>query len=334
LIDLLAKELARGQTAPADLLIGLGDDCAAWRPRPGRASVITTDALVENIHFDLRTTTWFDLGWKSMAANISDIAAMGAQPRFGLITLGFPPRVQVEQVTELYRGMRALGDQYDTYLVGGDTVGSPDRIFINVVIWGETEESGDQAELEPPLLRRSTAKPGDLIAVTGFLGTSLAGLKLLQGSFDIPPEVADVLTQAHLRPRPRVREGLLLVREGLRTGMDLSDGLLGDLKRITQASGVGAAVHCDRLPVHPAVRQAFPDEYRDIALIGGEDYELLCAAPEAVMRRAQAAFQRDGAIPLTVIGQIGPVQGADPIELVDDQGRPVAPPGRSYEHFG
>ncbi|MCL5957953.1 MAG: thiamine-phosphate kinase [Chloroflexi bacterium] len=334
---MLSREVARGQSLPANLLIGIGDDAAVWTTAPSRASVITTDALVEGVHFDLRTTTWFDLGWKSLAANISDIAAMGAVPTFGLITLGLPSRIQVEEALDLYRGMQAIGAEYGTYVVGGDTVASPDRVFINVVVWGETLEFQPDRPVtsreDLPLLLRSAAKSGDLIAVTGYLGTSLAGLKLLQGRLDLPANVASVLSEAHSRPRPRVQEGLLLVRQGVTSGMDISDGLLGDLGKICQASQVGAVVRYDRVPVHPAVREAFPEDYRDLALLGGEDYELLCAASPQTMRDAQAAFEKAGAAPLTIIGEITEGRTPQPILVLDEQNREIRLPGKSYEHF-
>lgn len=338
LIDLLSREVAPGQPRPSRLLVGIGDDAAVWASSPSRASVITTDALVEGVHFDLRTSNWFDLGWKSLAANISDIAGMGAVPNFGLITLGLPARIEVEDALQLYRGMQAVGAEYGTQVVGGDTVSSPDRVFINVVVWGETQElaSGRVGESPEslPVLLRGAARPGDLIAVTGYLGASLAGLKVMQDRLDLPAGVVSVLREAHLRPRPRVREGLLLVQQGVRCGMDVSDGLLGDLGKIGQASQVGATIRYDRLPIHPAVQQAFPEDYRDLALVGGEDYELLFAAPAAMMEKAGEALEKAGLAPLTVIGEITDVRAPQPILVLDDLGRRIKLPGRSYEHFG
>jgi thiamine-monophosphate kinase len=330
----LARALARETaatpaTTPEHLLVGIGDDAAVWKPTVNTLAIATVDTLVEGVHFDLRTTTWRDLGWKAVAVNISDIAAMGGLPRYVVVALSTTKDRAVEEIQDLYHGMAEAAKAYGAAIVGGDTTGGP-ITTISVTVFGESLPDAR----EQPLLRRSTAKPGDAVAVTGWLGASAGGLRLLQRGQPPRDDAARSLVEAHRRPIPRVREAQVLLRAGLRCGMDVSDGLLGDATRICEASGVGMRLFVDRVPVHPALRATFPEEALALALTGGEDYELLVAGPREAIDRAAARLRQEADLPLTVVGEVVEPFGVGPlVRLVDAQGHEVAPPGRAWEHF-
>ncbi len=336
---LIGRVACRRPTPPSPglvpgLKVGIGDDAAVWAPTPGTWSVITTDALIEDVHFRLRTTSWYDLGWKSLAVNLSDVAAMGATPRYAVVSLGLSGRVPVAAIDEFCRGMADLAAQYDTAIVGGDTVEAPCTV-ISVAVVGETLPASPGEP--PPLLRRSAGRVGDLVAVTGELGASAGGLRLLEAA-GAPPAAAaaaaDVLLAAHRRPIPRVAEAAVLLAHGVRCALDLSDGLLGDAQRLAEASGVGVVLEAARVPIAPALQALFPAEALELALGGGEDYELLCAGPPAVLDAAAAALAARGGPALTVVGRLVPPPATGPgVQVVDAQGAPLPLRG-GYAHFG
>jgi thiamine-monophosphate kinase len=303
--------------------IRIGDDAALWQPTPDRWEVLTTDALVEGVHFKLTTTGWRDLGWKALAENVSDIAAMGAQPRRAFVTLGLRPDTSVEDLEDLYRGMGDLACDLDVSIVGGDTVSSP-VIMISVTVVGE---------LAGPGLRRAAGRPGDLLAVTGTLGGSGGGLALLEGGVVAPTNDDDrTLVERHRRPRPRVREGLLLAEAGIRCGMDLSDGLLGDAAKLAAASEVGITIREPDVPVEGALSRRFGERARGLAITGGEDYELLVAGPGATLEQAAARLAAADLARLTVVGRLTS-EGVGRVRLVDADGQEVPPPPASWDHF-
>ncbi len=308
---------------PSDGEIAIGDDAAAWLPTPGRWEVLTTDALVEGIHFRLSTTGWRDLGWKAMAENVSDVAAMGGRPRRAFVTLGVPGKSRVTNLEDLYLGMQELCSEYQLAIVGGDTVAAA-MVFISISVVGEVDGPG---------LRRAAGQPGDLVAVTGTLGGSRGGLELLEGGLtdtDDPDE--QQLIARHRRPCPRVAEGLVLAHVGARCGMDLSDGLLGDAAKLARASGVGVALRRDLVPVDRALARRFRVRARDLALAGGEDYELLIAAPQPVVEHASAVLVDRGLSPLTIVGDLT-AEPATGVRLLDCSGRPVEAEPISWDHF-
>ncbi|MDE2780277.1 MAG: thiamine-phosphate kinase [Chloroflexota bacterium] len=300
------------------LLVDTGDDTAAWAAA-NATELFTTDTVVEGVHFTRDTTPWADLGWKSLASNISDIAAMGGLPLYALITLGLPPETEVADIEELYRGMLEIGEHYGVAIVGGDMVRSP-VAFITVALTGV--RSG------PPMLR-STARVGDQVAVTGFLGSSGGGLKLMLEGLAANAEAAEHLRAAHRRPYPAVAEGQLLSRAGVGTAMDVSDGLADDLSKLTLASGVAARIFADQVPMHPALRQAFPDDCLDLALNGGEDYLLLFTAPGSVMN----SVIPDLPVGAAVVGQVIEGQPGH-ISLVGQNGIETAIGRAGWDHFG
>ena len=300
-------------------LLDIGDDTAAWRTGSG-VELATTDTMVQDVHFRLETTSCRELGWKALAINLSDIAAMGGAPRYALVSLGLHPDTDVEEVAELYRGMKEIGDKFGCRVVGGDTVGAP-CMMINVSLIGETLDPGC-------FMRRDAAKVGDLIAVTGRLGSSGGGLRVLNEGIDVPIDVKGRLKEAHNRPVPRVIEGQVLLKAGVRAAMDLSDGLMSDLPKMCGMSGVSARVSVVELPISEDVKEVFEVEAVGLALTAGEDYELLVAGSREVLERASGEM----ATPLTIIGEM--VEGeAGVVILLDGKGESMAAPQSGWEHF-
>ena len=322
LIDLLAKMVSGSQSNQSasgeHLIIGLGDDAAAWHVNDS-IQLATVDALIQDVHFSLSTMPWKELGWKSLAVNLSDIAAMGGTPEYALVSLALPDDTKVEDVAALYEGMMALAQRFGVAIVGGDTCKSP-VVSVTVALLGSSRSQH--------LLRRSTARPGDNIAVTGYLGAAAAGLEMLTGKLQFDPEAASYLRDAFLHPLPRLAEGQLLAEQGVVTAIDISDGLLSDLRHVCQASNVGARIKAEYLPVPPAVTSNFGERALELALAGGEDYELLFTAPAEVINQLKGKTP----CPVTIIGEI---TGDEPgeIKLFDNNGEPVNPRGAGWEHF-
>ena len=295
------------------VVIGPGDDAAVTEHGAGEL-VLTTDVLVEDVHFRRERTTARDLGYKAIAVNVSDVAAMAASPRFAVCALTLSDAVDAAWVMELAGGMRECCDEFALSLVGGNLSRGRD-VSIAVTIAGEVAEGR--------AVRRDGARPDHVIVVTGSLGGAAAGLRLA-GRRSWTEDERDALRR-QVRPTPRVGEAAVLAAEGATSMIDVSDGLALDLSRLCAASGVGARVELARIPVHPA---ATPEE----ALGGGEDYELLATLPspdavEAARSRLAEAF----GVPLAAIGRI--IEGAGLVAVADDgQERPLDPTG--WEHFG
>jgi thiamine-monophosphate kinase len=329
LIELLAASLPTEARAATGLQLGIGDDAAVWQPTPGEQIVVTTDSLVESVHFRRDWTDWESLGHKSLAVNVSDLAAMGAIPRLAVISLGLDGKERIGDLQDLYSGLGALARRLGMTIAGGDIVRSPQGLILHVTAIGETR--GQR------VLTRSGAKSGDLIGVTGTLGASAAGLALL--GFD-PDDArrgaatANQLIEAHLRPEPRVAIGAALLELGATSAMDLSDGLLGDLPKILTASRVSARLDEGAIPVAAAVRALFPDEWIDLALRGGEDYELLFTAPRRTWDAIENAARKAGGS-VTAIGEIV-ARGSGPprIELEGRDGTRRTVSVGAFNHFG
>ena len=298
------------------LIRGIGDDAAVWRTGPG-TRVLTTDTMVESVHFRTDLASWREIGWKALAVNLSDVAAMGCEPRVSVVSLGLDPDLEVEAVTELYEGMLDACEVYGGEIVGGDIVSSP-VLFVTVAM------VGDASTIDAPVLDRGAASAGDVIGVTGTLGDSAGGLRLMMaGDGDLDLE-ARSLARRHLLPSPRIEEGLLLRRIGVRAAMDVSDGLIADAGKMCAASGVGAVIEADRVPASAELRRAFPKDWRDLALAGGEDYELVFTAPSETLARAQGMLET----PVTVVGRIVEGEG---VEVVGQLGSSAASGG--WDHF-
>jgi len=324
LIDLVAKMVQEARDDQAEswqnLLAGIGDDCAVWRGDAAN-QLAKVDCQVQGVHFNLDIISWEDLGWKSLAINLSDIAAMGGLPRYAMVSLGLPLDTEVEDVASLYRGMLKLAKLSGTAIIGGNMSGSP-VVFIDVSVLGRT------ADPQGKFLSRSSARPGDRIAVTGWLGTAAAGLAILTQKLDFPAPLGDCLKRAFAQPEPRLVEGKLLVEKGVKTAIDISDGLLADLGHICQASGVGAIVEAERLPIRPEVTAAFGAKSFEMALSGGEDYQLLFTARPAVIER----FRQASSCPVSIIGEI--VAGnVGQVILMDREGKRSRPEKTGWDHF-
>ena len=324
LIDLLAKLISDSQDKQLaswqKLIIGIGDDAAAWQ---GEAStqLVTTDSLFQDVHFSLKVTPWKELGWKALAVNLSDIAAMGGVPKYAIVSLALPEHTEVEDVTALYKGMIETAQQFEVAIVGGDTSRAP-LVSITITVLGDTKDR------DKPLLTRAAAKPGDKIAVTGYLGAAAAGLEMLANQLQFNPEATTQLRNAFLHPWPRVAEGQILVEKGVKTAIDISDGLISDLNHICKASQVGARVEIGRLPIHPAVKANFGDRALELALSGGEEYELLFTAGAEAINKVKEAVS----CLVTVIGEIVADKVGE-VTLVDTNGNPFNPGKAGWEHF-
>lgn len=260
-----------------DVIAGVGDDAAILDIGSNDVLVATCDAQVEDTHFRLRSTNPHDIGRRSLAVNLSDIAAMGARPRFALISLLMPPTLDVAVLDGIYAGLREEAAQFDVALVGGNIARNAERLIIDITLLG--------TGMRNRLLRRNSAKPGDVIMVTGSLGSAAAGLLVLEDkqlTAKIAPENLVGVLAAHRTPVPRVVAGQWLAEQGVKTGIDVSDGLAADLSHICDASGVGACIEGESLPIQPEVAMIATlagQEPQDLALFGGEDYEILFTAP-------------------------------------------------------
>jgi thiamine-monophosphate kinase len=308
---------------------GIGDDTAVLVPGPGALLLATTDLLVENVHFRRVWASPYDIGWKAMAVNLSDIAAMGGIPRWALVALALPTASSIAEVDAFYSGMQEAAAPHGVAIVGGDTSASADGWIINVTVLGEHHAN--------PRLR-SAAVAGDVVLVTGTLGRAAAGLALRAAGAARPASLSDrsrdELTGAHLRPVPRVVEGQRLAAlPGVHAMMDMSDGLATDLGHICRESGVGARIQLDALPVAPATREAagvLGKDPLEWATGGGEDYELLFTCEASGVDSVADELLRATGIAITVIGRIDPADTA--VTYVDAQGEPVALRS-GYQHF-
>ncbi len=318
MVEIIADVLGARQRDD-EVLLDIGDDTAAWRTGEG-VELATTDTMVQDVHFRLETTSCRDLGWKALAINLSDIAAMGGVPRYALVSLGLSPDTEAESVAELYRGMKDIGDEFGCSVVGGDTVGAP-CMMINVTLIGEAAEPGC-------FLRRDAAKVGDLLAVTGYLGSSGGGFRVLNEKIEVTPDVRDRLKDAHNRPMPRVKEGQAFLNAGVRAAMDLSDGLMSDLPKMCGMSGLGARVSVGELPISADVKSVFGAGATALALAAGEDYELLVAGSRGALERASEAM-------ITQVTVIGEMEEGEPgvVRLVDENRLAIEAPKSGWEHF-
>ncbi len=342
MLNAMVVELRSGPDIGAELgfhlTVDTGDDTAAWQTGTG-VELFTTDTMVEGVHFTRTTTPWRDLGWKSMASNISDVASMGGLPLYALVTLGLPPETEMDDLKELYQGMLEINNEYGVAIIGGDMVRSP-VVFITVGLTGVfPEQMVGQAAGQPML--RSTANIGDLLAVTGYLGGSGGGLKLMLGGESVSAMqsghvtaetaeyLAEYLKECHRRPHPAVVQGRVLAEAGVKTAMDISDGLADDAGKLLRSSGLAARIYAEKVPVHPDLKEAFPQDWLDLALHGGEDYQLLFAASPEIMDHVLPLLPRPAAV-------VGEVVAGDPgrITILDLQGQEVAAGSAGWDHFG
>ncbi len=266
----------------------IGDDCCVFRAPQGKVVLLTTDMLIEDIHFLRNGITPYELGRKSLAVNISDIAAMGGIPGEAVISIGIPATIEIEYLDKLYEGMKSMAREFSVNLLGGDTTSSPKPLVINIALVGWAAED--------EVLYRSGAKEGDVIFVTGEVGTSAAGLDLILTGKSFGGK--DALLAAHVNPTPQIREGRIIA--GLKVAnslIDVSDGVASDLGHICEESGVGAVLEESRMPVTDTFR-SYCSEHRleceRLMLHVGEDYVLLGTVPAASADRLKSALESAG----------------------------------------
>ena len=313
------------------LLKGIGDDTAIVQPTPDQDWLVSTDLLVEGIHFDRTMTSFQSIGHRAVIANLSDIAAMGGLPRYLLTAIAIPPSQAFSELRAVYRGILAACKRYQVQLIGGDTSASKTGLFLGMTILGTVARS--------KALLRGGAKIGDGVYTTGTLGDSLVGLKLLRcnkkkSRLTINAKISRYLIDRHIRPTPRIEIGQWLSSKGLATAaIDLSDGLSGDLTHLCRESGVGVMIDATKIPLSPQC-QSFARlmnlDPLSLALEGGEDYELLFTAPKESHGGLQQIKKRFD-VPVTLIGNIAPKKSG--MRLKHPNGKTQRLVTTSYNHF-
>jgi thiamine-monophosphate kinase len=301
-----------------NIIMGIGDDAAIVNPIESK-NVVTTDTMVENTHFIYDLTNFRNLGWKSLATNYSDIAAMGCKPIHSVVNLGLRPNQKISDIEEIYLGFCELVNEFGGSIIGGDVVRS-DTFFISITVTGVSEND--------TILTRNKAQIGDEIFVTGNLGNSRVGLEIILNS----PENINLsnnkhFIQAHTRPNPNIQQGLDLVRAGITTAMDISDGLLNDLKKICDSSGVGADIYIESIPADKHIKDKYPEKWDEIVISGGEDYELLFTADHNSINKLKNISESK----FFSIGKI--TDQSSGIKVVDSKGQIKTYNQLGWDHF-
>jgi thiamine-monophosphate kinase len=321
------KKISRGCLIRSDNIVkAIGDDAAAFKPDAGQLSLITTDLLVERIHFLRDAISGFDLGYKSLAVNLSDIAAMGGTAREAFVSIAIPESCPMDYLEDIYRGMRDLAAKYEVNILGGDTTSSKIDLIINVAVHG--------AVVEKEMLCRDAARTGDIVFSTGFLGDSKAGLHLILNHIAADSDELKSLLNAHLLPEPHLREGRFLAKQkAVHAAIDTSDGLSADLGHILEESRVGARLYADKIPLSENLRifcRQFDFDPVAYALSGGEDYTLLVTAEAEAADKIAATFQAEFNRPLFAIGEIN---DTGQMELIRTDGKIESIFSTGWDHF-
>ena len=319
----LIRRIRKGINSSGPALIqGIGDDVAVIEVGT-KVLLVTTDILIEGIHFDLSWMDPYPLGRKSLAVNLSDIASMGGIPKYFLISIGLPKNLPVSFISSFYRGLKQEANRFRVELIGGDTSLSQ-KLIINICLLGEGGKRN--------LVFRKGAKVGDDLYVSGRLGDSALGLKILQEKTKI--KGSEGLVKKHLSPSPRVELGQAIAKYHLATAMiDVSDGLLIDTSHLLEESGVGARIWEGRIPLSRPYRKwarSFSKDPFRFALSGGEDYELLFSAP-LTMREKIPSLARSLEVPITRIGEI--LAKKEGLHLISKDGEDYSPSRLGFEHF-
>lgn len=323
----LIRRLTADLPASAQTVLGVGDDCAILRGSAGDDLLVTTDTMVEDVHFRRGTLSWSALGAKALTTGLSDVAAMGGTARWAVVSLALPDDLSSTDAAVIYDGLRDQARRYAVDVVGGDVVASPRGVTVTVTVLGVA-----------PLglaLRRSAAEPGDAVLVSGRLGDSAAGLHALQHGAGDDPALRS-LVGAHQWPIPRCELGVHLLHLGtVHACIDLSDGLAGDLRHICEASGVSAVIEESALPLSRAAEEyggRIGHDPVDWALHGGEDYELCFTMPERAARALTGEWNAGGTVPVTTVGAIEAGPAAVRLRRRSGAVEPLATGG--YDHFG
>ncbi len=323
--EFIERIAAAGLARPADVRCGIGDDCAVLGRGNDRVRLITSDLMVEGVHFvvDASDARW--LGYKLLAVNLSDIAAMGGEPREALVSVAVPPDFDVGYLERVYDGLRTSAVRFGVNVVGGDTTRNTGPLVMNLTLTGEMDEGR--------VCYRSGARPGDLIYTSGTLGDSAAGLKLALGyEVGLSDVDREFLLGRHHRPEPRVALGQALAASGAVTAMlDLSDGVASDLRHICRQSGVSAVIGETMIPVSPAFRRFCELSNLgtlDLAISGGEDYELLFTVTPGARNDIEAL---DGGSRICRIGRVEAGDGS--VYLENTQGTRTELETQGFDHF-
>lgn len=316
--------LARRTGWSDQIEVDAGDDAAVVLPSSGRSLVMTCDTMVETVHFLRETMSCQDIGWKLMASNLSDIAAMGATPAFALLSLAVPPSWQMSEIEDIYQGLYECADRYHVTLMGGDTVSTPGPLLLSLTLLGEG--------IPGKALRRSSAKPGDLIFVTGTLGDSAAGLHLLLHQPSLKNKFP-ALIQAHCRPEPQVEIGKWLSECEFHPSCDdISDGIAQEAWEIAEASRARLVIQQEKLPLSAQCMQLARELDRDPyewAWFGGEDYQLIGTIhPSGWHELQRIAAQKN--VSVTVIGK---VEAGEPCVEAELSGKRMPLLRKGYNHF-
>lgn len=324
LIARLKEKLA---AQPEDVIVGIDDDAAVLKSSPDHLTLLTTDALIEGVHFSLNCFDYYQVGWRAMAANLSDIAAMGGEPQFAVISMGLPKDMPVAGVDDLYDGLQSLAERSQTAIVGGDTTSSPGGLFLSLAVVGRVEERH--------LARRKGARIGDEIFVTGSVGAARAGYLVLNSERMIKEERFATLVKKHLTPFPRLQEARFLVQNFPISAMiDISDGLASEVHHICRCSQVGAILTANSFPIETEaieVAMRSSGQALDYALYGGEDFELLFAVPPGYAEDLVRKFKQSFDLPCTRIGEVRRASAG--VELEMASGQRVAIESKGFDHF-
>lgn len=315
-IDRIAEKVQ----SRSGVFLGIGDDAAVTLPTAGMVLLSTADMLVEGVHFDYAWSDPHTLGRKSLAVNLSDIAAMGGVPKYALLSLAIPKQVPLNFLDDFMAGFLEQAGSFAVALIGGDTCSSRHGLVISIALLGE--------QYPEKVVTRKGASPGDIVCVSGTLGDASLGLELLRAG-----ERQGCAIRRHLDPEPRVSLGRLLAEQSLATAMiDISDGISADLGHLLCCSNVGARIRIDKIPLSAEYSETigrFSGERHSLALSGGEDYELLLTvAPDAYERAVQCAL--GAGVKITAIGEIVAAGGIF-FEKADGSSYDVNPNG--YDHF-
>jgi thiamine-monophosphate kinase len=321
------KRISRGcLIRPQNVIKAIGDDAAAFIPEPGQVILVTTDLLVERIHFLRDATSGFNLGYKALSVNLSDIAAMGGIAREAFISIAVPENCLIEYLEDLYNGIKTLAAEFDVNLLGGDTTRSKADLIINISVVGYA--------FEKEILYRNTAQHGDIICTTGFLGDSRAGLYLIINDIKADSNELKALLNAHVIPKQYLREGrFLALQDGVHAVIDVSDGLSSDIGHIAEESNVGIRLYSEKIPVSNNLIKfctRFDFDPVEYALAGGEDYTLLCTISPDKADHVAANYLKRFRNPLY---QIGEITDSGKMELILSNGqiRSFTPSG--WDHF-
>ncbi|MCA1032904.1 thiamine-phosphate kinase [Bacillus timonensis] len=305
------------------LIKGVGDDAALFISKEDVDQIVCMDTMVEDIHFNTDTMTSFDIGYKALAANISDIAAMGGLPIFYLVSIAIPAQWSEDEIVEIYRGMSSLGDQFKMDLIGGDTVSTKSKLVISVTVIGEITKG--------KTLLRSNAREGDIVFVTGTIGDSAAGLTVLldKGKSNILSKEESFLVSRHQQPKPRVAIGHYLSKLERVSLNDVSDGLASELNEIAEASSVTILINETQIPLSHQLMSYNQSKATDFALYGGEDYELVGTMPQSYWDDFYQYCQSQD-VPVTIIGRV--ISGESNVILRKGSNQ-YSLPKKGYNHF-